>query len=95
MILPASASKPLSYTVKKTARRGAVIKDYTEEIEAIYRAVEDSSNTHIPIPSGSNGGGGWTLEESLKFVGDVVRSIMRGGESVGNEDDLFGCGCDR
>ena len=95
MILVASASKPLSYTVKKTARRGVILKDYNEEIEAIYRAVEDSSNTNIPIPSGSSSDGGWTLEESLKFVRDVVHSIMTGAESLGDEDDFFGFGCDR
>ena len=95
MILVASASKPLSYTMKKTARRGVILKDYNEEIEAIYRAVEDSSNTNIPIPSGSSSGGGWTLEESSKFVRDVVHSIMISAESLGDEDDFFGFGCDR
>ena len=95
MILVASASKPFSYTPKKTVRRGAVLNDYTEEIDAIYRAVNDSSNTNVPIPLGSSSDGGWTLEESLKFVRDVVHSIMTSTESMGDKDDIFGFGCDR
>ncbi|KAF8514478.1 hypothetical protein JB92DRAFT_2789445 [Gautieria morchelliformis] len=94
MILVASAFKPFSYTVKNTARRGVVLKDYAEEIEAIYQAVQNSSNTNIPIPSGSSSDGGWTLKESLTFVGDVVHSIMDGAEAMGDEDDLFAFGCD-
>jgi hypothetical protein len=95
MILVASAFKPFSYTAKNTARRSVVLKDYAEEIEAIYQAVQNSSSTNVPIPSGSSSDGGWTPEESLKFVGAVVHSIMDGAKAMGDEDDLFAFSCDR
>jgi hypothetical protein len=95
MILVASASKPLAYTGKNTPRRGFIIKDYAEEINAIYQAVEDSSKTNVPVPPGSSPEGGWTLEESMGFIHDVIHSIMKGAENMRDEDDIFGFGCDR
>jgi hypothetical protein len=95
MILVASASKPLSYTAKNTPRRGVIIKDYAEEIDAIYQAVKDSSGTNVPIPPGSSTEGGWTLDEGMGFVHDVIHSIMKGTDNMRDEDDIFGFGCDR
>lgn len=95
MILVASPSKPLEYTAKQTPRRGVILKDYAQEIDAIYQAVEESSSTNVPIPVGSSAEGGWTLDESLGFTRDVIRSILKGSDTMGDEDDIFGFGCDR
>ena len=95
MILIASTSKPLSYTTKGTLRRGAILRDYAQEIDAIYKAVEESSSTNVPVPNGSSSEGGWTIDESLQFVHDVIHCIMKGAEAMGDDDDIFGFGCDR
>ena len=95
MILIASTSKPLSYTAKGTVRRGAILRDYAQEIDAIYKAVEESSSTNVPVPTGSSSEGGWTTDESLQFVHGVIHCIMKGAEAMGDDDDIFGFGCDR
>ena len=95
MILIASPSKPLSYTAKLTPRRGIILKDYAQEIDAVYQAVEDSSSINVPIPPGSSTEGGWTLDESLGFIRDVIHLIMKGAGTMEDEDDIFVFGCDR
>ncbi|KAF8576894.1 acetyl-CoA synthetase-like protein [Ramaria rubella] len=93
-ILVASALKPFSYTAKQSVRRGAIIKEYASEIEAMYQAIQDSSQTDIPIPPGSSEEGGWTLEESLQFVREAVHKVMASADDMGDDDDIFGYGCD-
>ncbi|KIJ28759.1 hypothetical protein M422DRAFT_189414, partial [Sphaerobolus stellatus SS14] len=94
MILVASASKPFSYTAKNTPRRGTIIKDYADEIEAIYDAVDDSIQTGVPIPTNTTENGGWLLEDSHEFVHNVVHGIMKDVSAMRDEDDLFSFGCD-
>ncbi|KAF8521638.1 hypothetical protein BU17DRAFT_87898 [Hysterangium stoloniferum] len=94
MILLASPSKPLCYTAKGTPRRDAILQDYAEEINAIYTAVDESTQSNIPIPTGSSPGGGWTEEESLEFVHQAVHSVMTGAKNMKDEDDIFAFGCD-
>ncbi|KAF8513307.1 hypothetical protein BU17DRAFT_95460 [Hysterangium stoloniferum] len=94
MILLASPSKPLSYTAKGTPRRGAILKEYATEIDAIYTAVDESAQSHIPIPTGTSPGGGWTEQESLRFVHEAVHSVITGVKDMKNEDDIFAFGCD-
>ncbi|KIJ49855.1 hypothetical protein M422DRAFT_246221 [Sphaerobolus stellatus SS14] len=77
MILVASPSKPFTYTAKNTARRGAIIKDYADEIEEIYKAVDESTQTSIPIPTSTTENGGWSLEDTREFVHNVVHEIMK------------------
>ncbi|KAF8572826.1 NAD(P)-binding protein, partial [Ramaria rubella] len=86
--------KPFSYTAKQSVRRGAIIKEYASEIEAMYQAIQDSSQTDIPIPPGSSEEGGWTLEESLQFVREAVHKVMASADDMGDDDDIFGYGCD-
>jgi hypothetical protein len=95
MILLSSPSKPFTYTAKGTPRRGAILQDYATEIDEIYNAVDESTQTDIPIPSGSAPGGGWTKEESLGFVHQAVLSVMTGVNELENDDDIFAFGCDR
>ncbi|KIJ49892.1 hypothetical protein M422DRAFT_246262 [Sphaerobolus stellatus SS14] len=94
MILIASPSKPFSYTAKNTARRGAIIKDYADEIEDIYKAVDDSTQTSIPIPTNATENGGWSLEDTRDFVHNVVHEIMKDVSAMKDSDDLFSFGCD-
>ncbi|KAF8200271.1 hypothetical protein BJ912DRAFT_921743 [Pholiota molesta] len=50
MILVAKPDKPFQYTAKSTARRQAIIKQYEDEIESVYNAVETTTQTNIPLP---------------------------------------------
>lgn len=87
MILVAAPSKPFSYTGKGTARRGAIIESYDDEINSLYRSLEDAVNNGIALPVI------WTAESSLDYVRSVIHSIMT--HAVEDEDDLFQWGCDR
>ncbi|GJJ12703.1 putative NRPS-like protein biosynthetic cluster [Clathrus columnatus] len=96
MIILASRSKPFIYTAKNTARRGALIKEYDEEIENLYKTVENSAQTDIPLPSEFDGEyGGWSIDATRNFVREVVHSIMKdGSKNMSDEDDFFAYGCD-
>lgn len=94
MIILASRSKPFTYTAKNTARRGAVINDYEQEIESLYRVVEDSIQTDISPPEPDEHGE-WSLEDSRRFVRKIVHSIMKNASTMKDEDDFFTHGCDR
>ncbi|KAF8585449.1 hypothetical protein K439DRAFT_1561338 [Ramaria rubella] len=91
-ILVASALKPFSYMPKRNVGRGAIINDYALEIEAMYQAIQDSSQTDIPIPPGSSEDRGWTLEESLQFVHEAMDRVMTDVDDMGDDDDIFGYG---
>ncbi|KAF8585451.1 acetyl-CoA synthetase-like protein [Ramaria rubella] len=93
-IILASVTKPFSYTPKLTVRRGFTLKDYEPEIEAMYQAVQESSQTEIPAPPKTDEKGGWTLEESLHFVHEAVRDVIKGAAGLKEDDDIFGYGCD-
>ena len=77
MILVSSRSKPFSYAAKNTPRRGAIIKEYAEEIDEIYKAVEDSTENTVPIPTERTENGGWSLDDSRDFARNVVHVIMK------------------
>ncbi|KIJ49844.1 hypothetical protein M422DRAFT_246210 [Sphaerobolus stellatus SS14] len=94
MILVASPSKPFTYTAKNTARRGEIIMDYANEIEEIYKAVDDSTQTSIPIPTSTTKNDGWSLEDTRAFVHNVVHEIMKDVSAMRDTDDLFSFGCD-
>ncbi|KAK7677662.1 hypothetical protein QCA50_019353 [Cerrena zonata] len=86
MIIVASPSKPFAYTAKNTARRQAIIADYDPEIEALYTAVEETTQADIPPPST------WNLPEATEFVHEVVTRVIK--HSVQDSDDIFQKGCD-
>ncbi|THH15912.1 hypothetical protein EW146_g4654 [Bondarzewia mesenterica] len=86
MIIVADPSKPFEYTPKGTPRRHVVIKAYDPEIEALYKAVTDSSQTGIPAPEK------WTESATLVFVRSAVEKVMK--RSLRDNDDIFQEGCD-
>ena len=81
-------SKPLEYTAKGTPRRQVCIKAYTEEIDALYKRVEESSQIDLGPPRD------WAPETVREYVASVVRKVMKNND-VRDEDDIFQQGCDR
>jgi hypothetical protein len=86
MILVALPSKPFQYTAKGTARRGAIINDYEEEITSLYNLLEE-------VTTGITPGSEWTPESSRGYVRAVVSSVMK--KEIKDDQDLFQWGCDR
>ncbi|KAI9433075.1 acetyl-CoA synthetase-like protein [Lactarius indigo] len=86
MIIVASPSKPFVYTAKMTARRQAILKDYDNEINALYDVVEQTSQVDIPSPSE------WTLSQSLDYVRRIVHKVMT--QKMADNIDIFQHGCD-
>ncbi|KAF8968163.1 hypothetical protein BDZ97DRAFT_1655638 [Flammula alnicola] len=86
MIIVANPQKPFQYTAKSTARRQAIINQYDHEIEAVYAAIEATTQTTIPIPSK------WDIVEITNFVGEVVNNVLV--HKVADDDDIFQHGCD-
>ncbi len=87
MILVALPSKPFTYTAKSTVRRQAVISDYEPEIEALFAAVKETAQTEIRPPER------WTDEETLIFVREVVKNVLK--KRLKDTDDIFLHGGDR
>lgn len=87
MILIASPSKPFTYTAKGTARRQAIIADYAEEIDTLYKAVAETTQSDIGAPDV------WDLTHTLAFLRQSVTRVLA--KDVGDEDDIFQYGCDR
>ncbi|KAK0461852.1 uncharacterized protein EV420DRAFT_1665230 [Desarmillaria tabescens] len=87
MILVAKPRKPFTYTAKNTARRQAILDDYSEEITAVYKTVEESTQANIPPPLE------WDDISTKEFVRTVVFQVLS--HSISEDDDLFQHGCDR
>ncbi|KAF8066748.1 hypothetical protein FPV67DRAFT_1496289 [Lyophyllum atratum] len=87
MILVAKSSKPFQYTPKGTPRRHVILDAYEEEIDAGYTAIEESSQTDIPIPPR------FDVETSVAFVEQTIEKVMMS-KSIGMDDDIFQHGCD-
>ncbi|KAJ3915010.1 male sterility protein-domain-containing protein [Lentinula edodes] len=86
MILVASPSKPFMYTAKNTARRQAILNQYEEEIEAVYKAVEETTQSDIPAPVE------WNPLSTKSFVRNIVTQVLS--HTVKDGDDIFQYGCD-
>ena len=90
MILVASPSKPILYTPKGTTRRKATLEQYSDEIDALYAAVDESGQEDISGPAT------WSLESALDFTRQVVAKTMKkNGKELTNTIDLFEFGLDR
>lgn len=87
MIIVANPAKPFELTAKGTPRRHVVLEAYADEIEAVYEAVEQSSQAHLQPPSE------FTQETTLPFIRQVLTEIMP--RVPGDDDDIFQHGCDR
>lgn len=87
MILVSSPQKPFTYTAKNTARRQAIVAEYDAEIDALYSAVQKTTQPHMNIPSE------WTRENVLDFIRLIVSEVMK--RTIGDTKDMFESGCDR
>ncbi|KAG5729986.1 Linear gramicidin synthase subunit D [Termitomyces sp. T112] len=87
MILVATPSKPFQYTPKGTPRRHVILDSYEEEIDTIYQAIEESSQTDIPIPTH------FDEHTSLEFVRKAVENVLTS-RLLSDDDDFFQNGCD-
>ena len=85
--MTSTPEKPFSYTAKNTPRRLAIIKEYEEEINALYDAVDESTQTDLtPPPS-------WNITAAREYIRTVIGRVMD--LPIGDTEDLFACGCDR
>lgn len=66
------------------------MREYEQEINAAYDAVQESSQADISAPAQ------WTFPHTRDFVSMVVKKTMSAeGPTVGDDTDLFGLGLDR
>lgn len=72
------------YTEKGSLRRGAILKAYADEIDDLYRSVEQGLLCNVPLPSN------WTSENTLNFVQAILRSLSL---EVPQAEDIFRYGC--
>ncbi|PCH42369.1 acetyl-CoA synthetase-like protein [Wolfiporia cocos MD-104 SS10] len=86
MIVVSDPSKPFQYTAKGTVRRGAMIKEYEQEIAATYEKAEQSEQSDIPLPLR------WDGDTAVEFVRTVIRKVMA--HAINDDDDLFQHSCD-
>jgi hypothetical protein len=87
MIITTDPSKPLEFTPKGTPRRQVCLKTYEKEIDAVYEAVNDSSQPDILVPEV------WTAETAMKFVDTAVKNVLK--YPIAVDQDIFLQGCDR
>ncbi|KAH8110860.1 acetyl-CoA synthetase-like protein [Phellopilus nigrolimitatus] len=89
MILVASPSKPFSLTAKNTVRRQVTLKEYNDEIEAAYKAVDESAQENIVGPEN------WSPPQATEFVRQIVLQTMKKENgAVAVDADLFEHGLD-
>ena len=77
----------MEYTGKNSPRRGPTLKQYDEEIKALYERVESVQGGNVLLSST------WSSEENRRFIREVVHGIMK--HKVTDDEDLFQFGCDR
>lgn len=87
MIIVTSPSKPFQFTEKRQPRRNFILKAYNDEIEALYKEIENSSQSEFAAPAV------WDSSSTLNFVRTVVQSTLR--RDIGDVDDIFRNGGDR
>ena len=87
MVLVSSPKKPFVLTAKLTARRQAVIAQYEPEIDALYNAVDETTQAVKRFPKE------WTERTSLEFARNLVGSVLK--HQVKDDDDIFQHSCDR
>ncbi|KAI0651021.1 acetyl-CoA synthetase-like protein [Trametes meyenii] len=87
MITVTKPSKPFQYTAKGTPRRHVSLAEYAEEIEDLYKKVEESSQVDVQAPAI------WTNDSAREFARGVVKKVLRVPQ-IKDDDDLFQQGCD-
>ncbi|KAJ8508691.1 hypothetical protein ONZ45_g9065 [Pleurotus djamor] len=86
MIIVTNPLKPLEFTPKGTPRRQVCLASYAAEIDALYDAVEESSQKNIQPPQE------WSPAATLEFTRKVVNSVMV--TPISDDEDMFQSGCD-
>ncbi|KAI0370654.1 acetyl-CoA synthetase-like protein [Pilatotrama ljubarskyi] len=86
MILVASPSKPFQFNIKGLPRRKIILDQYHDEIEALYKQVEESTQGDLRPPQV------WDEASTLSFVRAVVEHTLR--RSIGDDADIFRNGGD-
>ena len=69
MIIVTSPTKPFQFTVKGLPRRNIILQEYHDEIEALYKEVEESAQSEFTPPAQ------WDKSSTLQFVRAVVESL--------------------
>ena len=87
MIIVTDPAKPFTYTAKNTLRRQAIIAEYEPEIEALYAAVDETTQADLGPPTS------WDLIHTTEFVRGVITRVLK--QPVKDTDDIFQQGCDR
>lgn len=87
MIIVSDPSKPIELTAKGSARRNFCLSQYGQEIEELYRVVEESSQSGPPPPTE------WSRESTLDYIRGLVQDVLQ--QPLQDTDDLFQHGCDR
>lgn len=87
MILVTSPSKPFQYTIKGQPRRNVILQQYHDEVERLYKEVENSAQSELQPPLS------WNQESALDFVRAVVSSTLR--RAIADDADIFRSGGDR
>ena len=87
MIMVASPSKPFTYNIKGYPKRTIILRDYHDDIEALYAQVEQTAQSDVSGPQT------WDVENTRAFVRTVVQRVVQ--RSLSDDADLFRNGCDR
>ena len=87
MITVSTPDKPFTYTAKNTPRRHAIIREYEPEIDALYAAVDESTQADIEPPHS------WNFASAKEFVKAVIKRVLD--HDIAETQDLFHSGCDR
>ena len=87
MILVTSPEKPFEYTAKNDTRRHAIVAMYEGEIDALYAAVNETTQADLKPPMS------WSQASAKAFVRAVVERVLD--RPLGDQDDLFQNSCDR
>ncbi|KAI1789118.1 acetyl-CoA synthetase-like protein [Ganoderma leucocontextum] len=86
MILVTHPAKPFQFNAKALPRRGIILKEYDDEIEALYKEVESSAQGEFAPPAA------WDEVSTLAFVRTVVRGTLR--RTLADDADIFRNGGD-
>ncbi|KIJ42604.1 hypothetical protein M422DRAFT_48089 [Sphaerobolus stellatus SS14] len=95
MIILGSPEKPFHLTGKLTLRRGAIIKDYSDQIGQLYCTVDETSNSNVTILINSHDGRGWDLQDTPRYVNDIITEVLKAPSSLDLDTDIFNIGCNK
>ncbi|KAH9943386.1 acetyl-CoA synthetase-like protein [Epithele typhae] len=86
MVMVTLSSKPFTYNIKGYPRRPVILKLYSDEIEALYKQVEESAQMDIAAPTV------WNADGARTFIRTTVEKVTN--RSLKDDADLFRNGCD-